>query len=152
MSTTPTAPPAADTTSGSNLALALAEAQAADVVLPPLEATTTMAAPGNIAETHPEATRTTGTPGEIANAPDLTSAARTGTAPSPESVATTMAALDPGQPETTPGNPTAAAALLLALAGADGPPPATSGDQGNVTAAVRLAQVGATSTGANSRW
>ena len=113
------------------------------MVAPPLETTTTTAAPGDIADTHPEATRTTGPPGETANAPDLTSAARTGTAPPPESVATTTAVLDPAQPETTPGDPTAAAALLLALAGADGAPPATSGDQGNVTAAARLTQVGA---------
>ena len=64
MSTPPTAPPAANTRSGSNLALALAEAQAADVVALPLEATTTTAAPVDIADTHPEATTTTGPPGE----------------------------------------------------------------------------------------
>ena len=99
MSTPPTAPPAANTRSGSNLALALTEVQAAEVVTPPLEVTTTTAAPGDIADTHPEATTTTGPPGETANAPDLTSAARTGTAPPPESVATTTAVFDPAQPE-----------------------------------------------------
>ena len=55
------------------------------------------------------------------------------------------AAPDPAQPETTLVAATVAAASLLALDEADGAPPTTSGVQGNVAMAARLAQAGTTS-------